>query len=69
MSAKPSEIFFIREETNYGPFFSDDGKAEDYLRHDCKLEEAQIERALKGRDPYINVVRVELNNASVCFDG
>jgi hypothetical protein len=62
-------IWFIQEETTYGPFFSDIDKAEGYLRHDCEMEEAQLARALAGTDPYINVVGVVLDDASVSFDG
>jgi acid phosphatase class B len=64
-----ASICFIREETSHGPYFSDEGKAADYLRNAREMSEAQIEKSLAGRCPYINVVTVELDDTSVSFDG
>jgi hypothetical protein len=70
----PSNICFIQEETNYGPFFSSRGKAEDYLRarltEDATEEEkAELAKQLAGTSYYVSIVEVELDNEDVSFDG
>ena len=61
-------ICFIQEETTYGPFFTSRGRAEQYLK-DRGLGEKNMSLAMAGRNPYINVVSVVLNDEKVSFDG
>ena len=59
-------IWFIRSETDYGPFFSTKEKAISYLENqetldgNCKYTE---------NNPYVNIEEVELDKENICFDG
>jgi len=63
------KIYFIKHETDYGPFFSSRAKALDYLKEDSewwKVWGAGIET---DKDAYITVQEVELDDENVRFDG
>jgi hypothetical protein len=63
------KIYFIRNETDYGPFFSTRDKAIQYIgdsyRHDPKERDAIIH----GDSCYTGIQEVELDQRGVIFDG
>ena len=66
------QIFFVREETTYGPFFSSHEKATDYLRKKLRDErdlEERMRRIIAREDPYISIASAPINDTSVRFDG
>ncbi len=64
-----AKICFIRHETDYGPFFSDQRKAAAHLKDVHEHTEAEIAKIVAGSDPYTAIVEVELDDPNVCFDG
>ena len=66
------KVYIIKHETDFGPFFSSKDKVKAYLEdpyHVDANDPARIDLILEGRDPYINVLEVELDDEDVCFDG
>lgn len=66
-----AKIWFIRKETDYGPFFSSKEKAIQYLLDRENEEEdsdADISKILADNDPYTSLVEVTLDK-EVFFDG
>jgi hypothetical protein len=61
-------IYFIRHETEYGPFFDSKDKAVTYLLGG-KTSPETILQIVEGTDPYTDIVEVELNDITVSFDG
>ena len=67
-----SKVYIIKHETDFGPFFSSKEKVIAYLKdpdHADVDDPSRINPILEGRDPYINVLEVELDDEDVCFDG
>lgn len=69
-------IFFIREETTFGPFFGTKVEAIEYLRSDCFDDEvpeeervAELKEMVEGRHHYINLVEVTLGDTSKVYGG
>ena len=66
------KIWFIRCETEYGPFFSSLENVRGYLQdpdHRPTDKPDNIEEILNGTNPYMSVQEVELDDISACFDG
>ena len=61
------KIWFLRRETDYGPFFSSRENAIAFLDSEND-DDLDLESTLNGTDPYINLVEVELDT-EVYFDG
>ena len=67
-------IYVYKAETTFGPFFSSLDKVREYLA-ETELEDErtpeEIEDIIAGRDDYVSILTVELNNTSVemMFDG
>lgn len=65
-----ASIWFIKHETDFGPFFSTKEKAIKYLIDDDEeMDERRLKAILENRDPYVAVVEVELDDADISFDG
>lgn len=64
------KIFLIKRETSFGPVFSSQQKAKDYLRREYKdYPEIVINKVVRGSHPYVNIVEVELDDEDFWFDG
>lgn len=66
------KIYFIREETTFGPFFSSKKKVREYLEgrdEDGNNSAKDIEDILAGDSAYTGVEEVELDDSSEIFDG
>ena len=66
-----NKIWFIRRETDYGPFFSSKEKAIRYLldrENEEEDGEVDISKILADKDPYISLVEVILDK-EVFYDG
>lgn len=80
--AKTKTIFFIKEETTFGPFFSSREKAIAHVKaefeefdpdgEDKEENEKTLQLLREGKsDGYISIIEVELDNDSIdnIFDG
>ena len=63
-------IWFIRHETDYGPFFSTREKAIEWLKQDEENDNLpqHLAEILAGDDPYTSLMEVELDTETY-FDG
>lgn len=67
-----AKIYFIKHETDFGPFFSTKKKARTYLEKDADIDEVsseEIDEMMAGEHDYTNVIEVELDDEDVSFDG
>ena len=63
------KIWFIRHETDYGPFFSTKERAIELLKEDAEWWAKYGEEVLADKSPYTTIQEVELDDKDVCFDG
>lgn len=63
------KIYFIKNNTTFGPFFSSVEKAREYLQDPyVRCEGQDIESVIDGTSPYSYLAEVELDDPSTCFD-
>ena len=67
-------IFIIKHETDIGPFFSSYNRALEHLVQSedgadgSNMDAERLEAVKQGHDPYVSIVKAELDNMDTVLD-
>jgi hypothetical protein len=67
ISRRPQTIYFVRHDSDYGPFFSSHKEVEEYMSYELGMSSDNCERAFHNLHPYTGVTVVTLGDNKQIF--